>query len=140
MALAYHQPSSPPYPATVAKIAQLTQLEPGWNGHRAARISPAAQMGAIDFLAKVWAEFGTSVPEPTVVVPTPDGGVALEWIVKDDHRVMGVEIVFLDRGNEYSVRDRDGQRLDDEGENVAASVLLYEVIKPRVAGRFVLAK
>lgn len=134
-----HQ-TSPAYPATVAKITQLGHLPPGWNGHAAPKVSPAAQIQAIDFLSRVWREFYTSVPEPTIVAPTSDAGVALEWIVKAGSGELGVEVVFLDGSTEYSVRDREQQKIVEDGEKVDVSFLLYEVLKRRVAGHFVLAK
>ncbi len=127
----------PAYPITIQTISELGPLPDGWNGHRAARITQESQRAAITFLTRVWNEFGSSVPEPTVVAPTSDGGVAVEWIVKDGGAVRGVEIVFIDNRNEFSVRNRDTRVLERDGENVDARYLLFEVIKPHVAGHFV---
>jgi hypothetical protein len=97
----------------MAKIRDLSLLRRDWNGHGAAPLSPESRRAAEDFLAAVWSEFGPSVAEPTVVAPTSDGGVAVEWIVNDGRRVKAVEVVFLARGNEFSVRDRERRQLED---------------------------
>ena len=126
-----------PYPGTLNRIAQLATLEPGWNGHRAAPISKDSQRAAIAFLADVWMEFGTTVAEPTIVAPTPDGGVALEWIVQDgDER--GVEVVCFPAWYEYTVRNRRTGAIEDEAERTGRQRILLNVIKPSVVGHVVL--
>lgn len=129
-----------PYPVAMNRIQDLAKLQSGWNGHGAVVPTPASLRAAQDFLSYVWNEFGSMVAEPTVVAATSDGGVAVEWIVKAGDREKGVEIVFLPKGIEYSVRDRDAGRLEDSGENVDAGFLLLNVIKAHVAGRFILAR
>lgn len=129
--------SADPYPGALARIEQLATLEPGWNGHRAAPISKDSQRAAIEFLRHVWAEFGRSVAEPSIVAPTPDGGVALEWIVQDgDER--GVEVVCFPAWYEYTVRNRRTGAIEDEAERTWPDRILPNVIKPRVVGHAVL--
>ena len=129
-----------PYPGAAARIEQLASLNRDWNGHGAMRVAEASRKAALGFLDRVRQEFGTSVPEPTVVAPTSDGGIALEWIVRERTHEKGVEVVFLPTGIEYSLRNRDNGRLEDDRENVDVDFLLLNVIKPHVAGHFVLAK
>lgn len=129
-----------PYPVSVTRIERLAELDPGWNGHNAPRIPEASRAAAVSFLERVWSEFGSSVPEPTVVAATSDEGVALEWIVKDGDRERGVEIVCLPARYEYSVRNRQTGRLEQDAEGIAPQQILFDVIKPYVAGHFVLAK
>jgi len=140
MALANPAGHWQPYPATTARIRQLGGLETGWNGHHAARIAQASQDAAVRFLERVWNEFKTSVAEPTVVAPTSDGGVALEWIVKDGDRERGVEIVCMPSRYEYSIRNRGTRRLEDDSEAADVQTILFNVIKPHVAGHFILAR
>ena len=126
-----------PYPGALHRIAQLATLEPGWNGHRAAPISKDSQRAAVYFLSQVWAEFGSSVAEPSIVAPTPDGGIALEWIVQDgDER--GVEVVCFPAWYEYTVRNRRTGAIEDEAERARPNRILLNVIKPRVVGHAVL--
>ena len=129
-----------PYPAAAAKILSFGSLEKGWNGHKASRIPTAAQTMALEFLTTVWNKFGTSVAEPTEVAPTSDGGVALEWIVKDGGRDKGVEVVIFERRNEYTVRDRVEGHIESDAEDVDFDFLLRNVIDRYVAGHFILAK
>lgn len=126
-----------PYPGALSRIAPLATLEPGWNGHRAAPISKDGRRAAIAFLADVWMEFGTTVAEPTIVAPTPDGGVALEWIVQDGDEV-GVEVVCFPAWDEYTVRNRRTGAIEDEAERAWRDRILRNVIKPHVVGHAVL--
>ncbi len=134
-------PQRQPYPVAVTRIERFAELEQGWNGHDAAPIARRRRDTPIEFLYRVASEFGSAVPEPTVVAATSDGGVALEWIAKADGEERGIEIVFLPNGsNEYSARNRDERRVLDDGENLDLGFLLLNVIKPHVAGHFVLAR
>ena len=123
--------------ATIARISQPGELGSGWNGHRAAPISKESQVAAIALLHLVSMEFGLSVAEPTIVAPTPDGGVALEWIVKDrDER--GVEVVCFPAWYEFTVRNRRTGKIEDDAEHVSRDNVLLNAIKPYVVGRLVL--
>ncbi len=129
-----------PYPGALAQIEGFSTLESGWNGHHAAAISPGTREAAVRLLDQIWHEFKVSVPEPSIVVPTSDGGVALEWIVKDGDAERGVEIVCLPSRYEYSVRDRATGRLGEESESADPGFLLLHVIKTRVAGHKVVSR
>jgi hypothetical protein len=131
-----------PYPGATEKIEGMGELPAGWNGHYPSEIGSAAQETAKRFLRLVWNEFGSAVPEPTVVAPTSDGGIALEWIAKEGDRERGIEVVCFANGRyEYSVRNRTTGRLDEGQEDVLdPEVVLLNVIKPYVAGRFILAR
>lgn len=129
-----------PYPVAMNRIQDLANLQSGWNGKKAVTPAAGSLRAAEDFLSRVWNELGSMVAEPTVVTSTSDGGVALEWIVKAGDREKGIEVVFLPKGNEYSVRDREAGRLEESGENVDSGYLVLNVIKSHVAGRFILAR
>ena len=118
------------------RIAQLAALEPGWNGHRAAAISKDSQQAAITLLQYAQTELA-AVADPTTIAPTPDGGVALEWIVKDrDER--GVEVVCFPTWYEYTVRNRSTGVIEDDAEHATRDQVLLNAIKPHVAGHIVL--
>ena len=142
--MALNRPSHPmqPYPSAVSQIEAMEDLETGWNGHRASRISKGSQQSAIQFLWRVWEEFRNAVPEPTIVAPTSDGGVALEWIVKYGTEERGIEIVCLPANRyEYSVRNRVTGQLEEDQEGILdLGMIMRNVIKPHVAHQFVRAK
>ena len=129
-----------PYPAAAAKILSFGSLDRGWNGHKAARIPTTVQTQALEFLISIWNKFGTSVAEPTEVAPTSDGGVALEWIVKEGVRDKGIEIIVFDRHSEFTVRDRADGTIEQDAESVDFDFLLRNVIDRYVSGHFILAK
>jgi hypothetical protein len=102
-------------------------LRPGWDGHGAAAITPAAKDAAFNFLRRVEGKFGSAVPEP-FVAPLSDGGLGLVWRVKQKE----IEIVFLERGNEYAVSFRNAAKPTIEGCNVDTDFLLTRVVDTHV--------
>jgi len=133
MALCTSTKSGLAYPAAIARIERLKQREPGWNAHRSLNVTQASREAAIVFLRKLWAEFGASVPEPSVVAPTAIGGVAVEWVVKDLGEERGIEVVCLPERYEYSIRNRATGRLEDDSQNASLRSILTSVIKLHVA-------
>jgi hypothetical protein len=129
-----------PYPGALARIEHFRALAPGWSGHHAAAIVEASRTAAIRLLEQAWGEFGSSVAEPTVIAPTSDGGVAFEWIIKNDDAETGVEVVCLPTRYEYSLRDRTTGRLGEDSEGTDLGFILHNVLKPRVAGHKVLSR
>jgi hypothetical protein len=103
-------------------IERLGALRPGWDGHGAAAIAAAARAQAATFLRRVESKFGSMLPEP-MVAPLSDGGVALVWQARKAIGSVEVEIVFLERGNEYSVTERSEGRSFEAGENVEPDTL-----------------
>lgn len=128
------------YPSAVRRIEGTAEHGRGWNGHDAPPIPKASREAALHFLAMLWNEFQSTVPEPTVVAPTSDEGVAFEWIVKDDRdHERGIEIVCLPGHRyEYSIRNRDTRQVLDDAETSDAGFILRNVIKAHVANHFVL--
>jgi hypothetical protein len=107
----------------ITRIERIGAMKPGWNGHRAPVTSPEVRSTAISFLRKLSANFGVSVPEPTLVAPTSDGGIALEWRLRTPAEA--IEFVFLPRGlHEYTLRDLNKGHLDRIGEDVSEDELL----------------
>jgi hypothetical protein len=95
----------------------LALRRPGWDGHNASPISGAAHGEVVDFLGRLFKDFGgASAPAP-MVAPDPDGGIALEWSRDDDQGHRELEIVFLARGNEYSIGYRGCAQAEEEGED-----------------------
>lgn len=114
------------------EIQRLTStLNPGWDGHRAARITPEAAEAAKAFLTHADNKFGISLPEP-VVGALADGALGLVWRVKRDRSEREVEIIFMRRGNEFVVSDRDGREPTIEGHDVDVDELI------RVVDRYVI--
>ena len=59
----------------VARFNRLHRLKDNWDGQGAGSVSRAAIMSALTLLSKVM----TPDTPPPAVVPTPEGGVQLEW-------------------------------------------------------------
>lgn len=90
-----------PFAESIALINRIGEMEPGFNGHHAAVATLTVRQDAIRFLSRLASSYGTSVPEPSMVAPTSDGGVALEWRLQWPSEV--IEIVFLPNGaHEYT--------------------------------------
>ena len=122
-----------PFRAAIAKVHQIGFMKPGFNGHNAAVANAEVRQNAEDFLRKLLKHYGTSVPAPTLVAPTSDGGVAIEWRLKNPSEA--VEIIILPRGlHEYAIRDLGKGRLDDAREDVPEQDLL-NLVKLVVVGR-----
>lgn len=67
---------APPWAHTVAEqINRLTHLPPGWNGRSSRPLQKEAVERALDLLDTL---MQADTPLPTIV-PTNDGGLALEW-------------------------------------------------------------
>jgi hypothetical protein len=126
--------------ASIERVKHLERLPRDWNGHGAAPISATARRSAILVLDRTWQMFGPMMPAPTIIAPTTDGGVALEWIIRDQRGEHGVEIVCLAAGDrfEYSVRDRVSGTLQDDLEN-ASLHQLEMLLKTRVLNHPVVA-
>lgn len=110
----------------------MSTLRPGWDAHRAARIAPEAGEAAKMFLIHAGNKFGTSLREPAVG-PLADGALGLVWRVKRHSSEREVEVVFMRRGNEFVVSDRDGREPTIEGHDVDVDELI------RVVDRYVVS-
>lgn len=123
-----------PFTRSILRIERMpTTLKPGWDGHGAAVPGEAICTVATNFLRRVAGKFGTDVPEPTVVAPTSDGGVSVEWRLKTPSEA--VELVFLPNDlHEYTVRDIELRHIEQSDEGVSVDDL-FEVVKLIVAGR-----
>ena len=66
-------------PTVVTRLRTLAQLEEGWDGRNARRISPANLDIAMRLLRAVM-RTDTPIPE---LVPTVRGGLQIEWHVQD---------------------------------------------------------
>src|SRR5213593_4780633 len=112
------------FPDAIAEIDRLgNTLKRGWDGHGASEIGFTARTNAVDFVRRVWKDYGTVVQAPAVA-PVSDGGIALEWIVRTPQGARELELVFLDRGNEYSVRYQGKSAFEHEGEDESVPFLL----------------
>jgi hypothetical protein len=98
-----------PYAETLEQIDKLAELDRGWNGYRAGRITDEARQRAKG-LVEMLVNLPTRVPPPSVA-PTPNGGVRLQWITP--RKV--VEIIFVAGGGEYSVSERGADDVLDAG-------------------------
>jgi hypothetical protein len=125
--------STGPFEGAISRIRGIASMQPGWNGHGAA-VAPREVRGtAIDFLLRLAQNFGTSIPAPTLVAPTSDGGVTLEWRLREPAEA--IEFVFLPGGlHEYAFRDLDQDRLDRAEENVSEAEL-FGMAKMVLVGR-----
>jgi hypothetical protein len=87
------------------RVAELSTLPPGWDGHRGRPIDHAALRSATGFLTRMapW------VRVPPSIVPTSRGGVVLEW-----HRGgVDLEILFPEKGEpEISFEAADGTEFE----------------------------
>lgn len=102
----------------------LALRRPGWDGQHASPISESARGEVVDFLGRLFKDFGgMSAPAP-MVAPDPNGGIALEWSRDDDQGHRELEIVFFARGNEYSIGYRGRVQAEEEGEDQPVSKLL----------------
>ena len=81
------------------EILDLLNLGEGWDGELAYPISPEAASRAVKLAHRI-KEFHPELPHPTVI-PTVDGGVALEWYTKTHYIDFTVEaeIVYVSYGD-----------------------------------------
>lgn len=85
---------------SIAELEALLDLEPNWDSYGAHPVRSSAFVQAIRLLAAVLA---TPVRRPSIV-PTPEGGIQLEWHEPDAdlefeiHPAGGIE-VFLEMGD-----------------------------------------
>src|SRR6266478_5669799 len=71
--------STEPFGAAIASIGTIEYMKPDWDHHRGIVPSPAVRQAAVEFLRKIARDYGSDIPEPTMVAPTSEGFVALEW-------------------------------------------------------------
>ena len=119
------------FAAAIEKIESIQKMSPGWNGFRAAVASEDVRRAAIEFLRDIPRRFPADVSEPTIVAPTPDGGVVLEWRLV--HWPRSLELVFLPNGvYEWALREKERtlQYADDATTNE-----LFDVMKQHVFGQ-----
>jgi hypothetical protein len=64
---------------TLKQVEELSALDDDWDGYGASRVSAGAAMMVVNFLFKV-AYPKLAAPE---VVPSPDGGLQVEWHMND---------------------------------------------------------
>jgi hypothetical protein len=107
-------------PAARERIEHLSTLAPGWDGHRAGPLNRP-------LLERVWDIVRAIAPLCSVapsIVPTVNGGLALEWHTKD----VDLELEFNPgRGAWLSVEMAEGQEFDGDvraGLQPLASALL----------------
>ena len=115
---------------SIEKIEHIGKMSPGWNGFKAAVADASVRHAAISFLQEVGQRFPSDVHEPTIVAPTPDGGVAIEWRLADAPRCF--ELVFMPHGaREWALREKE--RTIDYAED-ANEAELFDLMKRHVAG------
>ena len=114
-----------PYAQVIEEVRKLTELDRGWNTYRAGRITDEAQQQAIAFLGLLPGLPGP-IPPPSVA-PTPNGGVALQWLAGDRE----VEIIFLAKGGEYSVAQRGKDDVLAAG-SIGEVDLLKDIVREHV--------
>jgi hypothetical protein len=61
--------------AALARIDELTNLQPNWDSYGGPEVQPSAALHAVRLLAAI---FQNDVPPPAIV-PTSQGGLQLEW-------------------------------------------------------------
>jgi hypothetical protein len=60
---------------TLDRLGELLQLPEGWNSYRARRVEPGSAAVALNLLGETMLP---TTPAPSIV-PTPSGGIQLEW-------------------------------------------------------------
>ena len=126
-------PGTPQFERAISDIERIGSMEAGWNGHGAPIAALEVRNQAIGFLRRLLSNFGTSIPAPTLIAPTSDGGVTLEWRLREPSEA--IEFVFLPNGShEYSFRDLDKDRLDRVEEDVPEGEL-FRWAKIALVGR-----
>lgn len=96
-------------PELLAELNRLNQLEPNWDGEAAAAITPRAIGEARQILSNALGSYPLLERSlrPFFVVPSPDGGVDLEW--RSGQR--SVEIAIDPDGTiAFLTADRTGER------------------------------
>jgi len=86
--------------ASVEDLEKLLELPPNWDSYGARPIQPAVFLRVVKLLAEI---LETRVPRPAIV-PTPQGGIQLEWHRRDaDLEILvqpgEVTEVYLEMGN-----------------------------------------
>lgn len=120
----------------VSEIGRMGRLVKNWDGYGSGAVPRAAREHALHFLQRADEKFGVSIPPPTV--GALGRGLVLVWRapVRVGTRITGereIEMIFHERGNEWSVSDRDGIEPTHSGENVDEGVLLIIIDRYVVA-------
>lgn len=114
-----------PYSETLDQIDKLADLDRGWNGYRAGRITDEARIRARS-LVEMLPNLPGPVPAPSVA-PTPNGGVQLRWVTASKE----IEIIFVAGGGEYSVAARGSDDIIDGG-SIHAVDPLKDIVRDHV--------
>jgi hypothetical protein len=110
----------------VEKLNELLGLEPNWDGRGAPRVGKGSVAMAIEVVDKVlWAEV------PPQIVPTPVGGLQLEW----HHNEIDIEIEIDPLGLTAEAYVLDNKTDEDEfGPALALVPVIYQALtKPFVS-------
>src|SRR6266496_3882486 len=93
---------------TVEAMHRLLRLEEGWDSYGARRIEPKAVDSARNLLIR------TAKPEtpPPIVVPSPRGGVQLEWHMNG----IDLEVEAFPEGRFSVYVERPGESIEREGD------------------------
>jgi hypothetical protein len=107
------------------RLEEFKALSEDWDSYGAAAISPRSIGLARDIAAEVVSNHALSIrPEGYTfdVVPTPDGGVQLEWTVSEQH----LEVVIDPQGTfgYLLVSMSDGDRRSTTADDVSRDVVL----------------
>lgn len=70
-----------------SKVERLMNLSYGWDGHRGSPVTPIAAMAANGVMLRLLFD-GAATPQ---VVPLPDGGLQVEWLVDGNSLVIHVD-------------------------------------------------
>jgi hypothetical protein len=114
-----------PYAETLEQIDKLAELDRGWNGYRAGRITDEARQRAKS-LVEMLVNLPGTVMAPSVA-PTSNGGVQLRWVTPRKE----VELIFVAGGGEYSVSARGSDDVIDAG-SIHAVDPLKDIVRDHV--------
>jgi hypothetical protein len=117
------------------RIASLDRVPHRWNGNAGGPITDIVRERAMRFIATLGSR---ALPMPSVIDPTNDKGISLEWHVGHPPR-RKIEIIFLpDDANEWTMRDLVADQLL-AGEEDASEETLVQLIGNHVANYEVLS-
>ena len=105
--------SSSPMRNIEEEIRAFRTLQPGWNSHRAPRISDLAIKSALDVVQVVTRRHA---PKPSAA-PTPLGGVALSWELGE----LEIQLLIDEESFDYSVARRSHPKVLDHGSLTSVS-------------------
>jgi hypothetical protein len=106
------------------EIRGFGALNPGWNSYRAPKVTPTAIKNAVHVVELVARRHAT-LPSAS---PTPLGGVALSWDIRDTE----VQLLIDDESFEYTVARRGHPKVIDQG-----SLTEMQDVEHRLLDRYV---